>query len=193
MKSMKIRICFPVIIALIIGCTAVDNRSMSKGTVSENSGKYTPPPDVEERMWERTKEVNTLEYYNYFIRDFPNSRFADIAREELKRFAKVTVTLPNKIPAGSHFGIVFTETNGVGVVFKKLNYTLRTVDGKTWTRKSPDLVQSDWVIVPANGEVKKLQHVPSEWGPSRVDGFYSGKDANGHNIEVKFSYGVTGK
>lgn len=143
--------------------------------------------------WETAKKANSLSCYEGFREKYPTSRYSAQAQAEIQTFAKVVIDLPKKIAAGARYKVVFTETNGVGVVFKEYNYILVTPDGSRYTRRSVDLVESEWIKVPAKGKGIESTFVPKDWGNGSkvIDGWYGGQDANGHYIKVTFSYDVT--
>lgn len=150
---------------------------------------------IENLIWKGAKKANRLVSYESFLNKYPTSKYAAEAQASIRNFAKVHILLPDRIAPGRSYEIEFTETNGISVVFKQHHFTLVKPNGDRYIRANPYLAQSEWIHVPGNGKIVKRKHVPRDWedGAKVIGGLYSGKDENGHKVEVTYSFEVSSK
>ena len=88
---------------------------------------------------------------------------------------------------------MFKETNGVGVVFKEEQYLL-VCDTGVYRRRGMEIVESDWVNVPPNGERRHNSYIPWSWNNDNcfevTDAWLGGYDDYGNYIKVPYSFRI---
>lgn len=145
--------------------------------------------------WKKALQENKAYSYKTFLKTYPDCEFSSKALSNLEQLeahkAVILLEVPGILSPGDQYSIVFKETNGVGVVFKEKQYSL--VCGiSVYQRSGSGLVDSDWIKVPPNGEVRDNNYIPWDWDNcSEIrNGWYGGYDDYGNYIEVPYSYQI---
>lgn len=139
---------------------------------------------IQELEWKSTKRKEDYDEYEFFLKKFPNGPFSALAREELKKFAKVTVSAPNRVTLGKTYEIVYQELNGIAVVFTRNNTTFWDSSGEKHTFSHDAVI--NWTL-PAKGKKVHKFVAPLDWRNfTAFEEWLSGGDFNGHKIKVKF-------